>query len=276
MADTGSAKTELVALAKTLAETDLYALLQVPADASADAIHRAWRRAALKNHPDKAGAAFDAAKYERLEQARNVLCDDAARSLYDGARSAAARRASERSAMDAQARRFADELERAERAAGEERRRSEWEKNNPGKRKYGGASEAEVEALRAKGRQLMAERKRAKAEREQKWEQEARRRRGEREAADDGPAGAVDHGAEPTVASAPPASEGEVGEKDTRTEDERMADLERRLAEKLRERAEKKRLRKAAQKADAKTESAEPPASTDSDAVPSGGGGEAA
>jgi DnaJ homolog subfamily C member 17 len=242
MADGGNA--ELLALAKSFNEVDLYALLGVAPDASSDNIHRAWRRAALKNHPDKAGPSFDAIKYERLEQARNVLCDDAARRAYDSARAVKVRRAEERNAMDAKTRRFAEELERAERAAEEEQRR----KDNPGKRKYGDQTDAEVEARRAAGKRMMAERKKAKAEREQRWEQERR----EREAAERAAKGEADVREEEQ--EQPKVAEPE----DSRTIDERLADTQRRIMEKLRE----KRLRKAAQGQDPKAEPTEPPSTT--------------
>jgi DnaJ family protein C protein 17 len=48
---------------------DLYALLGVDATTPAEDIHRAWKRATLRSHPDRAGIHYDAGKYELLRRA---------------------------------------------------------------------------------------------------------------------------------------------------------------------------------------------------------------
>jgi hypothetical protein len=64
---------------------DLYALLGVDATTPAEDIHRAWKRASLRSHPDRAGIHYDAGKYELLRRARDVLVDVTARFTYDSA-----------------------------------------------------------------------------------------------------------------------------------------------------------------------------------------------
>lgn len=68
---------------------DLYTLLGIDASAAKEGVNRAWRCAARKYHPDKAGGSYDADKFESLSQARKVLVDPAARVAYaDGLKAA--------------------------------------------------------------------------------------------------------------------------------------------------------------------------------------------
>ncbi|TPX18517.1 uncharacterized protein E0L32_011555 [Thyridium curvatum] len=159
---------ELVAYARdSAAAHDFYALLGVDAATPREDVHRAWRRKGLKYHPDKAGAAYDAAKYELFERARNVLTSDAARAAYDAARSAAQHRAAQADLMSAERRRFKDELEAAE-ARGQQARQQQ--------RQEGREADAERERLREAGRRRMEERERAVREAEER----ERRREDER------------------------------------------------------------------------------------------------
>jgi molecular chaperone DnaJ len=61
---------------------DYYGLLGVDAGASAAEVRRAWRRLALRWHPDRAGAS---AKFifQTIQAAYTVLADPAARAAYD-------------------------------------------------------------------------------------------------------------------------------------------------------------------------------------------------
>lgn len=59
---------------------DPYALLGVPRDANADAIKRAFRRAASVHHPDKGG---DAGKFAEVRAAYELLSDPARRASHD-------------------------------------------------------------------------------------------------------------------------------------------------------------------------------------------------
>ncbi|KAF4121289.1 DnaJ-like protein subfamily C member 17 [Geosmithia morbida] len=116
-------KADLVRFASEYADKDidLFDLLGIDALTPKADIHRAWRKRSLKYHPDKAGEAFDASKWELFERARDVLSDESARLAYEQATKSKLLRRQERDALDRDRRRYADELEAAERAARQER-----------------------------------------------------------------------------------------------------------------------------------------------------------
>jgi DnaJ-class molecular chaperone len=64
------------------ASDDYYALLGIDAGADGVALRRAWRRLALRWHPDRAGP-LATATFQKIQTAYNVLSDPAARAAYD-------------------------------------------------------------------------------------------------------------------------------------------------------------------------------------------------
>jgi len=63
--------------------TDYYEVLGVPRDASAEQIKKAYRRLAMKYHPDVADAPDAADKFKEIGEAYEVLHDPHKRSVYD-------------------------------------------------------------------------------------------------------------------------------------------------------------------------------------------------
>lgn len=206
----GTASTELLAAAKDAAarNTDYYALLALAPDdpLTRDSVQRAWRKRSLKYHPDKAGADFDAAKWEEFGLARDILASDEARAAYDAARSALLQKQRERDLMNAKQRRFAEELEKAEAASGSvsskggAREQQQQEAKNADE-------EREKERQAAEGRRYMDERKRKLREAEERERERAR--------------------------------------KEDEDRDDRIRELEGQIAEKARRRAEKRAKREA-------------------------------
>ncbi|KAI9829529.1 MAG: hypothetical protein M1826_005573 [Phylliscum demangeonii] len=101
-------------------EHDFYALLDLaPGDSSqhsSAAIRRAYRRTALKHHPDKnGGSAAAVERFHLLQIAYEVLTDAGVRAAYDGARAARAAKARQKSLFDGKRRAMMDDLERRER-----------------------------------------------------------------------------------------------------------------------------------------------------------------
>jgi len=97
---------------------DFYALLDIPPTAGDAEIRRAYRRTALKYHPDKIAnpTPADLEKFHLLQVAYDVLSDPAVRQLYDNAREARERKRREAEMMDAAKRKMREELEARERA----------------------------------------------------------------------------------------------------------------------------------------------------------------
>jgi curved DNA-binding protein len=62
---------------------DLYAVLGVARDADADAVKKAFRKLAVKYHPDKNPGAENEARFKEINQAYEALSDPQKRSLYD-------------------------------------------------------------------------------------------------------------------------------------------------------------------------------------------------
>ncbi|EPQ62968.1 Protein chaperone [Blumeria graminis f. sp. tritici 96224] len=69
-------------------DVDFYDLLGTHFEAPETEIRRAYRKTALKYHPDKVGKDFDPAKYELFQAAYEVLIDPSLKSQYDNYRNA--------------------------------------------------------------------------------------------------------------------------------------------------------------------------------------------
>jgi curved DNA-binding protein len=62
---------------------DLYSVLGVSRDADEDAIKKAFRKLAMKYHPDKSPGKANEQKFKEINQAHEVLSDKKKRALYD-------------------------------------------------------------------------------------------------------------------------------------------------------------------------------------------------
>ncbi|KAI1327900.1 hypothetical protein F5Y16DRAFT_370672 [Xylariaceae sp. FL0255] len=262
-------KADLIQYARDYAasEKDLYELLSVPPDAAQPEVHRAWRKASLKHHPDKA-INFDPEIWQLFERARDVLSYTEARSVYDNARAAAVQRARERAALDAKRREMIDDLEARERGVkrvktGEDKDERHW------------MMEAKKKILMERGNKRMEERRRLMAEAEAR-DRERERLRKEKEDAEKEEAGGIPEeekentsqtqnetstGAAEKEAKPPPASGGD-------DLDQRIAEIEQRLAAKEARKAAKKAEKKQAKSQKHSSSSADhlhlpPPATSD-------------
>ena len=122
------AKDDLMSHAQS--DVDFYALLDVSFSSSASDIRRAYRKTALKYHPDKLGDAFDPEKFHLLQIANDVLSDETAKAAYDSRRAAKVQKQAQERLFEGRRRRMKEELEARERgvpfaSAGAKRQREE-------------------------------------------------------------------------------------------------------------------------------------------------------
>lgn len=132
-------------------DTDFYGLLGVTFETSQKDIDRAWRRTALKYHPDKVGndpVAKD--KFHLAQIGYDLLSDPASKALYDNARSARLQRKRQNDLFEGRRRQMKDDLEARER--GVKRTREE--------------DEGDEEKLEREIRRLAEDGKRRRKERE--------------------------------------------------------------------------------------------------------------
>lgn len=97
-------------------DTDFYTLLGVTFETSQKDIDRAWRKTALKYHPDKVGN--DPIAREKFHLAQigcDLLSDPASKALYDNARTAKLQRKRQNEAFEGRRRQMKDDLEARER-----------------------------------------------------------------------------------------------------------------------------------------------------------------
>ncbi len=67
-----------------MSQTDYYETLGVSRDAAADDLKKAYRKLAVKYHPDKnPGDAAAEAKFKEISEAYDVLKDEEKRAAYD-------------------------------------------------------------------------------------------------------------------------------------------------------------------------------------------------
>lgn len=126
---------------------DYYELLGIATTATESEIKRAYRRTALKYHPDKNPAGRET--FDLVGIAQDVLLDENARALYDNARRAKAEKKERDAAYDGRRRQMKDDLERRENA-GAKRKRDDTEAED--------AFERELKRLAADGARRRKER----------------------------------------------------------------------------------------------------------------------
>ncbi|TVY59653.1 Pre-mRNA-splicing factor cwf23, partial [Lachnellula suecica] len=110
-------------------DVDFYELLGITFEAfTANELRRAYRKTALKYHPDKVGANFDADKYELFQAAHEVLAEPELKAKYDNHRAAKLQKQRANELFEGKRRQMKEDLEARERggvAAGMKRPREE-------------------------------------------------------------------------------------------------------------------------------------------------------
>ncbi|KAL2838709.1 hypothetical protein BJY01DRAFT_33025 [Aspergillus pseudoustus] len=155
----------------TSASHDFYALLDISPSATDPEIRRAYRRTALKYHPDKITnpTQADIDKFHLLQIANDVLSDSAVRQLYDNAREARERKKREVEMLDGVKRKMREDLERREREGAKDAAAAAGVRGV--KRAWGGEDEAE-ERLQREIERIAEDGRRRRREREEKMKKE--------------------------------------------------------------------------------------------------------
>ena len=100
---------------KELKDIDLYLLLETTQNATKDDIKKAYRKKALKCHPDKNPNNPHATKiFHQLQHALAILIDDAARKAYDNVLKARKANELKNSQLDEKRKRLKQQLEERE------------------------------------------------------------------------------------------------------------------------------------------------------------------
>jgi DnaJ homolog subfamily C member 17 len=108
-------------------DLDIYALLQIPSTATDAEIRRAYRKQSLILHPDKNKSPTAAQDFHRLKLAFDVLVSPTARTHYDNLRKAKAAKAERTAKYDDKRRQMQKDLEEAEQASSNKRRKVDVE-----------------------------------------------------------------------------------------------------------------------------------------------------
>ncbi len=113
-------------------DVDFYELLGITFEnCSESELRRAYRKTALKYHPDKVGKDFDPEKYELFQAANDVLSDPELKAKYDGHRHAKIQRQRASELFEGKRRQMKEELEAREKGgvfiAGSKRSREDNE-----------------------------------------------------------------------------------------------------------------------------------------------------
>lgn len=150
---------------------DFYELLGVSTTASESELRTAYRKTALKYHPDKVGANAEALeKFHLLQIAWDVLSDASVKELYDNARLARVEKAQRTSAYDDRRKAMIDELEARE-AGYLKRKRGEMDEEEKFQRELARLAadgkrrrEERTEKLRREAQELEAEERKREEE----------------------------------------------------------------------------------------------------------------
>ena len=136
-----------------ITKLDLYGLFEVSPDASAQEIKTAYRKKALKCHPDKNPDNPEAAKlFHQLSEALKVLTDDLAKAAYDRVLRAKKETELRNRKLDSKRLKLKEELEAREKAYQTTGRTSSAPQKSPEEQ-----LKDEIERLRKQGSQQLAE-----------------------------------------------------------------------------------------------------------------------
>ncbi|KAG4026975.1 hypothetical protein MFRU_034g00350 [Monilinia fructicola] len=135
-------------------EVDFYTLLGItPESFTAEELRRAYRKTALRYHPDKLGDAFDPDKYEQFQAANDVLADPELKQKYDNYRNARVQKERAAALFEGKRRAMKEDLEARERGGSLGKRSREDEE-----------MDAEIRRLAEEGRKRRAKRQSMMAE----------------------------------------------------------------------------------------------------------------
>ena len=109
-------------------DVDFYELLGITFEnCSESELRRAYRKTALKYHPDKVGKDFDPQKYELFQAANDVLSDPELKAKYDNHRNAKIQKQRANELFEGKRRQMKEDLEARERGGGVGMKRSREE-----------------------------------------------------------------------------------------------------------------------------------------------------